>query len=364
MRVIGSLSNESQANQFSEFLFSNGIENRIEVKTDPATQQISYQVWVADEDSLGKAGEYFEQFKNRPNEPSAPIHIQVHEEEKPKEPPFFAFCTICFLAICSLVYLINLVQELSLSPSPRPEQHIVFTPIQKKMLFDLPLMAEQLDIFFREHLILPNQTLESLPPDAREQLKIILKTPVWEGFYEWTLLKFTKGDAANAEGPMFTQIRQGQIWRLFSPCILHRDLLHILFNMLWLWMLARPIEQRIGWLRLLVLILPIGIVSNVMQYLMSGYLFLGFSGIVTGLAGFIWMREKIAPWEGYPLQRSTILFLVFFVLAMFVLQMLSFFVQLFTNLSFILNIANTAHIAGAVIGALLGRLSWFAWRVR
>ncbi len=82
------------------------------------------------------------------------------------------------------------------------------------------------------------------------------------------------------------------------------------------------------------------------------------------LAGFIWMREKIAPWEGYPLNRATILFLLIFIGAMFALQLSSFFIQVFTTLEFAPNIANTAHIAGALIGALLGRFSYFAQRVK
>jgi GlpG protein len=130
--------------------------------------------------------------------------------------------------------------------------------------------------------------------------------------------------------------------------------------MIWLWVLGRPIEQRIGAGRTLLLTFAAAIASNVVQYLMSGPLFLGYSGVVMGLAGFIWMRERIAPWEGYPVQKGTMLFLGFFILAMFVLQSLSFFVQIFSDLPFILSIANTAHIAGAIVGMLLGRLSLFA----
>ena len=82
-----------------------------------------------------------------------------------------------------------------------------------------------------------------------------------------------------------------------------------------------------------------------------------------GLAGFIWSRGKIAPWEGYPIQKSTLLFLVLFVLAMFGLQFTSFILHLFSDVNFSPNIANAAHITGAVLGALLGRLSLFSWRL-
>ena len=95
---------------------------------------------------------------------------------------------------------------------------------------------------------------------------------------------------------------------------------------------------------------------------MSGPFFLGYSGIVMGLAGFIWQRERIAPWEGYPLQRSVVIFLAVFVLAMFALQFGSFLFFLFTDSTFAPNIANTAHIAGALLGVGLARLPYFAAR--
>ena len=97
---------------------------------------------------------------------------------------------------------------------------------------------------------------------------------------------------------------------------------------------------------------------------MTGPLFLGYSGVVMGLAGFIWMRERVAPWEGYPLNRATVLFLLLFIGAIFALQVVSFLIQIFSNLNFAPNIANTAHIAGGVIGALLARSSFFAQRVK
>ena len=96
---------------------------------------------------------------------------------------------------------------------------------------------------------------------------------------------------------------------------------------------------------------------------MSGPLFIGYSGIVTALAGFIWMRERIAPWEGYPLNKGTILFLLFFVGAIFALQVVAFCIQIFSHYNFAPNIANTAHIAGALIGAYLARFPFFAQRV-
>ncbi len=186
--------------------------------------------------------------------------------------------------------------------------------------------------------------------------------PGWQGIYSWVLLHLTHHDTSVAEGPLFSQILHGQVWRLFSPAILHRDFLHLAFNMLWLWVLGRPIEERLGATRTVVLMLVIAGVSNTAQYLMSGPLFLGYSGVALGLAGFTWAREKLAPWEGYPLQRSTVLFLVVYILALLGLQVASLVFLWLGNIPFSPNIANTAHIAGALTGLWLGRLKFFALR--
>jgi GlpG protein len=130
--------------------------------------------------------------------------------------------------------------------------------------------------------------------------------------------------------------------------------------MIWLWVLGRPIEQRIGIAKTGLLTVIAGVSSNTIQYLVSGPFFIGYSGVIMALAGFIWMRERVAPWEGYPLNRTTILFLLLFIGSMFLLTFASFFFQLFTSVAFAPNIANTAHIAGALVGAFLGRFSFFA----
>lgn len=186
-----------------------------------------------------------------------------------------------------------------------------------------------------------------------------LQGPMWKGAYDWVLLKAQGKETSGAEGPLFVKIREGEIWRLFTPCLLHLGMLHLAFNMIWLWVLGRAVEERIGTVKTALLTLLIGVVSNTAQYLMSGPLFLGYSGVAVGLAGFIWMRERTSPWEGYPIHRSTFLFLFFFVLVMGGLQTASFLMNLFGWGAFQPGIANTAHIVGGLAGAWLGRFSYF-----
>jgi GlpG protein len=130
--------------------------------------------------------------------------------------------------------------------------------------------------------------------------------------------------------------------------------------MLWLFILGRQIEERIGIVRYIFLSLLIGIAGNVAQYLMSGPDFLGYSGIVTGMVGFIWIRQKIAPWEGYPLQKPVIIFITVFVLAMLAFEVFVVSLKFFHIDWGSVALANTAHVIGGLFGALLGRLSMFA----
>lgn len=330
------MTHENHARRLTNFLMSQGIANRCEVAFDPQNGHMTYQIWIQDEDRLEDAGAIFAEFEKTPTdrkfdapEPE-PEELELSEEEAPapERAPhrFKAAMTHFFIGLCVFIFFIAGLQRIQQVDEGDLRD---LAPIQAQLMYDLPTGKTY-----------------------------------WQGFYGWAVAKIKKQNIASVEGPLFGKIREGEVWRLFSPCILHKDLLHILFNMLWLWYLGRPIEQRIGPFRMLLFSVIVGILTNTAQYLMSGPFFIGYSGIVTGLAGFIWMRERIAPWEGYPLNRSTILFLLIFIFGILGLQIFSFFVETFSSYSFAPNIANTAHIAGAVVGAILGRFQYFAQRVK
>lgn len=373
MRVVGTLSHENHARRLAQFLTSQGIGNNCEVSFDSANGHMSYQIWIHDEDKLGEAQALLAEFEKNPTDPKfdspipepAPIP-RNEDEEGPIEPETHRFkphLTHFFIALCAMLFFLSTLQEIPLRREGLSEKNFLMTPIQAEFMYDLPPAFVELGEIIEKYEI-GDKKIDEIPLEVQAEITAANNTPYWKGIYGWVVGKIKGEDTSNGEGTLFYQIRKGEFWRLITPCFLHKDLLHILFNMLWLWYLGRPIEERIGPFRTLLLTLVAGVGSNTIQYFMSGPFFIGYSGIVTALAGFIWMRERVAPWEGYPLNRATILFLLFFIGAIFVLQVVAFLIQIFSSYNFAPNIANTAHIAGAVIGALLAKSRFFAQRVK
>ena len=89
---------------------------------------------------------------------------------------------------------------------------------------------------------------------------------------------------------MLLSMPQGQPWRVITPIFLHFGILHIAFNMLWLWELGRRIEGEQGNITLLFLVFSIGLASNIAQAIaVKGGLFGGMSGVIYGLLGYCWL---------------------------------------------------------------------------
>ena len=375
MRIVSSFDKEQTARRFSLFLQKQGIENTIDIELDVETKNFFYQIWVIEEEKVPLAKEFLEEFNKNPKDSKFDVSIKEilpqqseQSEIKPlsqiKASRYHYKITSAILFLCIFVYLINYYQEMRIRKSNPKLSYVLLTPIQQILLFDVPSVIIKLDEVIKKYQIDPNKDIKEQSIEAVNEINQINSMPFWRGFYEMLLLK--KGEEKTDKvpsGPIFIKIREGQFWRLFSPCILHKELLHLLFNMLWLWLLSKQIEQRLSRPKFILLILLIGIISNIAQYLMSGPYFLGFSGVIMGMVGFIWSRQKVAPWEGYPLQKTVFLFLGVYVVLMFVLSFFSFITEVIGLNLFTPNIANTAHITGAIAGWILGRFSFFSWRV-
>lgn len=102
-------------------------------------------------------------------------------------------------------------------------------------------------------------------------------------------------------------IVQGQLWRLFTPMLLHGSILHIAFNMYALYAIGPGLERYYGRSRYLVLYILGGFAGNVLSFMISPENSLGASTAIFGLLGaeavFLYQNRKIF---GPVAQRSLI----------------------------------------------------------
>jgi membrane associated rhomboid family serine protease len=138
------------------------------------------------------------------------------------------------------------------------------------------------------------------------------------------------------------EIRRGQLWRLFTSVLPHLDILHLAFNLYWLWTLGTTIERTYGHLKtvLLILLLALGSGSLEFAFAQGG---VGLSGVGYGLFGLLYVLTPRDPRFADALNGRTVNLFVGW-----------FFVCIFTTVTHVFRVANVAHGAGAVLGLLLG----------
>lgn len=106
------------------------------------------------------------------------------------------------------------------------------------------------------------------------------------------------GDLPAALGIKINElIAQGELWRLFTPMLLHGSLLHIGFNMYALFVFGPGLERHFGHARFLGLYLLSGFAGNVTSLMFSTAPSLGSSTAIFGLLGaqgvFLYQNREI-----------------------------------------------------------------------
>jgi GlpG protein len=136
----------------------------------------------------------------------------------------------------------------------------------------------------------------------------------------------------------------GQVWRVLTPIFIHFGWLHLIFNAMWLRDFGSFIEARFSSFYFAMLVLVLGIGSNVAQYLFTGHpWFGGMSGVNYGLFGFLWTRgrfDRDVVWRLNP----TVIY-----------TMMAWYAACLFGL--VGQIANTAHTVGLLLGAAWGFIS-------
>lgn len=294
MRNIGQLATEPDARKLGDFLYLRGIRNEVEPEPDGR-----WAVWIIEDDQVAEAGQVLERFRANSTAPEFQVDTRKSAALRKEE-----------------------IEKLEEAARRQWGRERIFP---QQIVVTLGLVSVGLILV---------------------SIAIYLVTGMGENRAVMAPLLISEQPGSGRflpPGRWLPEAMRGEIWRLFTPALLHSSFLHLLFNMLWLKDLGSLIETRVSSLYLLGLVVGTAIGSNLVQYWWDGPGFGGMSGVVYGLFGFIWMRGKFDPASGLFLDKQTV-----------ILMLVWFFVCLF---EFIPRVANGAHLGGLVIGALWGFIS-------
>jgi membrane associated rhomboid family serine protease len=168
------------------------------------------------------------------------------------------------------------------------------------------------------------------PVIAGTILLAVALTIAWWAGYDMSMLFAT------------AEIRRGQLWRLFTSIFLHLDILHLVFNVYWLWVFGTALEGVFGHVKTAALLVLFAVGSSSFEFAFaSGGV--GLSGIGYGLFGLLWvLSRRDERFRDSIDQRTVGVFVVWF------------FFCIITTLTHTFVVANTAHGAGAILGILVG----------
>lgn len=290
MRKVADFKLEKEALVFWSFLSKEKIDSSLEEKEGDE----GYEIWISDEDQINEASFHYQEFLKNHDDPK--FKVKLKDKRKPE----------------------------SLSESKKSG--------------------------FKQYNLGNKWRSQEKSPGVVTLAMIITSVAVF--------LISGMGKNTQIIGPFFIseeinggldEIISGQLWRLITPIFLHFNLLHILFNCMWLHSLGSQIEKKKGTKFFITFILCTAIVSNLSQFLITGPAFGGMSGVVYGLFGYVWIKSRLDPGDGFYIDP---------VVAMI---MLGFFLVCFTGAFG--GVANWAHAGGLIVGLGWGYGSAFKWNL-
>ena len=171
----------------------------------------------------------------------------------------------------------------------------------------------------------------------------------WLGNYIMKQLSFVDLNLYNTTRDPAASLKHGELWRIFTPAFLHGSTFHLLFNMLALGSLGRTVERLEGSGRYALAILIIAMCSHLLQGLMptkwfGSPFFVGISGVVFGLVGYLGMKTTLRPDLGIQVPAQTYLMVALILVIGFYGDSKSF------------PLANLGHLGGLMGGVALGFL--------
>ncbi len=299
MRAIGEFKEEEKAKAFAAFLRVEGIESETEMEDGIWT------IWVQDEECLDRAIRELERFRENPHRPEYLKATRLAQEDSKSE------------------------REERI-PQGRYKQ----IDLGKKWRGQVRTGRITMGLMLISAAVFLLTDMGNNSANGWRQILSITEFKEVENTIRWM--------------PGLPEISSWQLWRLFTPALIHFGIFHFLFNMVWLFDLGGMIEARKGAWFLIAFVLLAGIASNMGQYLAVSPNFGGMSGVVYALFGYAWMKGRFDPGDGMGVPQTTVVI------------MMGWFLLCFTP--YFPNIANEAHAIGLGTGVGWGYLSAVKWR--
>ncbi len=292
MRQIGQLPDQMQANAFGDFLLAKGIRNELEREADG-----SWSIWIREEDQVAPAQTWLVTFRKNPNAPEFRAATTAAAKVREADAHDLA------------AYRQRIRTRRSIFPKFGGHGVGVLTYALTFACIVVAIysnLGANLDFLRRLFICDPEGTPDKFLPE----------------------------------------VLAGEVWRLLTPMFIHFGLPHVVFNLMWLYQLGCMIEARQSSRLLAALVAVIALCSNLAQfYYTHNPYFGGMSGVVYGLAGYVWMRGKYDRASGVGLDPQSVTIL------------LVWLVVCYTGV--VGPVANTAHLVGLIVGVVWGRVSAF-----
>ena len=325
MRSLTTIEGKSRAEMFVAYLLTVGISTHVEPvdlpESSSAPENSIWEIWIRQEDKLAQAREELIAYQANPGDPK---------------------------------YAGALRQANQILREQREEARARQRNIQ------LPRLDSRSSLFRGK---LPPLTLTLVILCCAFSFLTGFSQPEPEnrlGFSIVKQLKFVDTTEFRKTNDPAASIKRGELWRIFTPAFLHGNILHLVMNMFALASLGRLVERLEGMPRYTLLLILVATGSHLLQGLLPENVlgirglsgspnFVGISGVVLGLFGYIATKTQLHPELGFTLSGQA-----YFMVG--VILFWGFAGDLFGNAGNI-HMANFAHLGGLVSGVLIAFLS-------
>ena len=314
MRSLGQIDGRKPTEQFVAFLLTQNIKTHIEgVESKPD----SWEIWVRNEDQMAEASKQLHEFKRDPTDGRYESAMKeatrlLESEQKAKQ------------AAARNIRRIDTSGTPRLARGPIPPLTLTLVILAIVVSLISNFTERQANNKWGEVVV---NELSFVEPAA------------WDR---------TKDPAAS--------LKRGELWRLVTPIFMHGSMLHLAVNLFMLVSLGRLTERIQGTPKFAVFVLMLAVFPNLLQGLMPPSLggspfFVGISGVVYGLFGYIWIRSTIHPEMGVVIPMPMVVVVLGLIVLGFAASMSAAEVAAGWRL------ANFCHLGGLLVGIAVAYVS-------